>query len=557
MTKVYRKKLIRFTVLSALTLALSGCFATKNSELEIDDKNQVAQQQKPQERPNILFIMSDDHAERAISAYGHQLIQTPNIDRIANEGMLFNNAFVTNSICGPSRAVLMTGKHSHINGFKDNGHDTIFDGSQMTFPKLLQQAGYETSIFGKWHLGSDPTGFDEWKILVGQGEYYSPQFKSKSGTKTYEGQYVTNLTTDFVIDHLDNRDKSKPFAMLYHQKAPHRNWMADVDLLAKGGFPKEYPLPETFNDTYEGRPAAKHQDMRIADMYLGWDMKLWPDEYEKETSTGGYRHAENFDPSKANKRFEAHYHRMTPEQKAKWDAYYKNNAKDYQAVKDDPEALAKWMYNRYLHDYLATVRSVDNGVGRVLDYLDEHGLADNTIVVYTSDQGFYLGEHGWFDKRFMYEESMSTPLVIRYPNVIKAGQVNSRLVQNLDFAPTFVDLAGLSVPKEMQGLSLKPLLNGEISPLKAAGSQYWRTSLYYQYFEYPVPHSVMPHYGVRSETHKLIHFTAEGKDFWELYDLEADPRELNNQYLEAGFEQIKADLHQQLIALRKQYQVND
>ncbi len=556
MTRIYRINFIRLTVLSALTLALSGCFATKNSELEIDDKNQVVQQE-PQQRPNILFIMSDDHAERAISAYGHQLIQTPNIDRIANEGMRFDNAFVSNSICGPSRAVLMTGKHSHINGFIDNGEDTIFDGNQMTFPKLLQKAGYHTSVVGKWHLGSDPTGFDNWQVLVGQGEYYSPQFKSKSGIKQYDGSYVSNKITDIVLEQLAGRDKSKPFAMLYHHKAPHRNWMADVELLAKNGFPKEYPLPETFNDTYQGRPAAAHQDMRIEDMYLGWDMKLWPDEYEKETSTGGYRHATNFDPRKANKRFEAHYHRMTAEQKAKWDAYYKDNAKDYQAVKDDPKALAKWMYNRYLHDYLATVRSVDDGIGRVLDYLDDNDLADNTIVVYTSDQGFYLGEHGWFDKRFMYEESMSTPLVIRYPNVIKAGQVNSRLVQNLDFAPTFVDLAGLSVPKEMQGLSLKPLLNGEISPLKAAGSQDWRTSLYYQYFEYPVPHSVMPHHGVRSETHKLIHFTTEGKDFWELYDLEADPSELKNQYHEAGFEQIKADLHQQLIALRKQYQVND
>ncbi|GAA6203659.1 sulfatase [Thalassotalea sp. SU-HH00458] len=550
MKNYYTKYLNKLTVISAVTLALIGCSNNDNKASQVSQSKQL-------ERPNILFIMSDDHAERAISAYGHELIKTPNIDRIANEGMLFNNAFVTNSICGPSRAVLMTGKHSHINGFKDNGHDTIFDGSQMTFPKLLQKAGYETSVIGKWHLGSDPTGFDNWQVLVGQGEYYSPQFKSKSGIKQYDGAYVSNKITDIVLEQLEQRDRSKPFAMLYHHKAPHRNWMADVDLLAKGGFPKKYPLPKTFNDTYQGRPAAKHQDMRIKDMYLGWDMKLWPGEYEKETSTGGYRHADSFDPKRANNRFEAHYHRMTNEQKAKWDEYYKNNAKDYQAVKDNPEALAQWMYNRYLHDYLATVRSVDDGIGRVLDYLDENDLADNTIVIYTSDQGFYLGEHGWFDKRFMYEESMSTPLVIRYPNMITAGQVNSRLVQNLDFAPTFVDLAGLDVPKEMQGLSLKPLLDGTISPLKTAGNQEWRSSLYYQYFEYPIPHAVMPHNGVRTETHKLIHFTAEGNDFWELYDLEADPSELKNQYDKPGFESVQAELHSQLKKLKKQYQVSN
>ncbi|WP_163932880.1 sulfatase [Paraferrimonas sp. SM1919] len=509
-----------------------------------------------EQKPNILFIMTDDHAQRAISSYGSELIHTPNIDRLANEGMRFDNAFVSNSICGPSRAAMMTGKHSHINGFIDNKHGRKFDSSQQTFPEILQKAGYETSIFGKWHLGSEPKGFDNWQILLGQGEYYSPQFKSAKGIKTHHGEYVTNLTTDFVLDALKNRDKNKPFAMLYHQKAPHRNWMPDTDLLAAGGMPKEYPLPETFFDDYMGRKAAANQDMQIAGMYLGWDMKLDPSDYEAETTTGGYR----LDPTlidydKVKKRYLAMYNRMTDEQKAVWNEYYKDLPKQYHAIKHDEKALAIWKFNRYLHDYLATVKSVDDNIGRVLKYLDDNGLADNTIVVYTSDQGFYLGEHGWFDKRFMYEESMSTPLIIRYPALVKGGQVNKRLVQNIDFAPTFIDLAGYQVPEAIQGVSIKPLLSGAIKPQLPQGEKDdWRTGLYYQYFEYPVPHAVMPHYGIRTERYKLIHFQADG-GFWEMYDLQNDPSELNNLYGHENYQQLQQQLKQRLQQLRVDYQV--
>lgn len=554
-------KVVRNRVLlsSLLIVFLNGCFSSKEMKAEnaesakrIDALEYSNEQVTEVVQPNILFIMSDDHAEKAISAYGHKLINTPNIDRIANEGMMFNNAFVTNSICGPSRAVMMTGKHSHLNGFLDNAADTIFDSSQETFPKLLQKAGYETSVIGKWHLGSDPTGFDNWKILVGQGEYYSPQIKTKEGITTFKGEYVTNTITDLVIKQLDNRDKSKPFAMLYHHKAPHRNWMPDVELMKQNVFKKEFPLPDTFNDTYKGRPAAKHQDMRIADMYLGWDIKLQPNEYEHETGTGGYRHEKSFDNTAAAKLWARHYKRLTPEQKIVWDDYYKNNATQYKALKDKPEELALWMYQRYMHDYLATVRSVDNNIGRVLDYLDANGLRENTIVVYTSDQGFYLGEHGWFDKRFMYEESMSTPLLIRYPAMIKAGQVNNDLVQNLDFAPTFIELSGEPVPEAMQGLSLKPLLSGNTQ----VGQ--WRKGLYYQYFEYPTPHAVKPHYGIRTEKYKLIRFQNQRNDdngYWELYDLSADPDEMKNKYDDDKYAVIKTDLHKQLTQLRVQYQV--
>lgn len=545
---VGRLVLLSFIAFSGLTGCISSDSAIENNKGKKKPSVLKAEQQS---RPNILFIMSDDHAEKAISAYGHQLIQTPNIDRIANEGILFTKAFVTNSICGPSRAVLMTGKHSHINGFMDNGEDTIFDGSQSTFPKLLQKAGYETSIVGKWHLGSDPTGFDNWQILVGQGEYYSPQFKSKNGIVQYDGAYVTNKITDLLIEQLDNRDKSKPFAMLYHHKAPHRNWMADVDLLANDDLAKEFPTPESFTDAYQGRPAAKHQDMRIADMYLGWDMKLQPGEYPKETGTGGYRHQKNFDTSKAADLWAYHYNRMNAQQKAIWDDYYQDLAAEYKQFKDNPVKLAAWMYQRYMHDYLATVRSVDNNVGRVLDYLDDNGLSENTVVVYTSDQGFYLGEHGWFDKRFMYEESMSTPLIIRYPAMINAGQVTDKLVQNIDFAPTFIDLSGESVPAEMQGLSLKPLLAGDVT---INTSDSWRTGIYYQYFEYPTPHAVMPHYGIRTDRYKLIHF--QGDDgHWELYDLGSDPQEMQNKYHLAEYAQVRRDLHQQLTQLRSEYKV--
>ena len=492
-------------------------------------------------RPNIIFIMSDDHAQRAISAYGDSLIATPHIDRIANEGVLFEKAFVTNSICAPSRATLLTGKFSHMNGLRDNRDE--FNGHQPSFPQMLQKQGYQTAVVGKWHLKTEPVGFDFWQILIGQGEYYSPRFRTPNGIVQHDGAYVTEKVTDIALEFLQNRDKNKPFMMLYHHKAPHRNWMPPVDDLDPDNI-QHIPVPDSFSDDYAGRPAAEEADMRIADLFLSWDMKLQPGQYEQESGTGGGRGRDEA-VLEATDGWNNAYARMTSEQKSKWDAFYDLVNAQYQKVKNDPQKLAHWKYQRYLHDYLATVRSVDDNIGRVLDYLDAEGLADNTLVVYTSDQGFYLGEHGWYDKRFMYEESMGTPLMMRYPAAVEPGQKIQQLVQNLDFAPTFLDFAGADIPKDMQGLSLKPMMTGT----QKGG---WRDGLYYHYYEYPHGwHRVNQHYGVRTKTHKLIYFY--GKDHWELYDLQNDPGELNNRYNDPDYADVQARLHQQLQQLRQNY----
>ena len=491
-------------------------------------------------RPNILFIMSDDHAQRAISAYGGDLAVTPNIDRIADEGALFRNSFVTNSICTPSRAVLLTGTFSHRNGVRINGD--VFDGRQTTFPRILQQHGYETAIVGKWHLSSEPAGFDHWQVLDGQGEYYSPRFLTPAGTVQYDGSYVTDKITDLALEFLQNRDRNRPFMMLYHHKAPHRNWMPAVDDLDTGSA-AGISLPDSFFDDYAGRPAAREADMRIADMFLSYDMKLQPDDYETETGSGGGGGREET-VNQALKAWQDAYARLSPAQKAVWDRFYDRANAGYQQVKDDPEALARWKYRRYLHDYLATVRAVDMNIGRVLDYLDAEGLYENTIVIYTSDQGFYLGEHGWYDKRFMYEESLRTPLLIRYPAAIRAGQQVDELVQNLDLAPTLLDFAGAPVPSGMQGLSLKQLVIG-------THRENWRDGIYYHYYQYPAWHMVNPHYGIRSATHKLIHFYT--MDHWELYDLQRDPQELDNRYSHPDYAQVRIQLHKRLGQLQKHY----
>jgi arylsulfatase A-like enzyme len=488
------------------------------------------------ERPNILFIMSDDHAERAISAYGSDLIETPNIDRIAEGGIRFANSFVTNSICAPSRAVLLTGKYSHLNGLRDN-LDT-FDGSQLTFPKLLQAAGYETAIVGKWHLKSDPTGFDEWKILVGQGHYYNPVFIDNGDEIETEG-YVTDLITEFALDYLENRDATRPFALLYQHKAPHRNWMPHPRHF--GAQTREYPLPATFRDDYAGRPAAAGQDMRIADMWLSNDMKLHARHYETETGTGGN---DEWDPTDG---WADDYGRMNDEQRAAWDAHYEPIGEEFKEANLTGRSLDEWKYQRYMQDYLGSVAAVDDGIGQLLDYLEENDLVDNTVVVYTSDQGFYLGEHGWYDKRFMYEESLRTPLVIRYPAKIAPEQVNEQLVLNLDMAPTLLDLAGVEIPAAMQGQSLRPLMDGT-SPGE------WRDAVYYRYYEFPHGwHKVRPHYGVRTDRYKLIHFGGD-MDVWELFDLEADPGEMHNVYGQDDYVAIGNALHERLSALQRQYE---
>ncbi len=487
-------------------------------------------------RPNIIFIMSDDHAEQAISAYGSKLIKTPNIDRIGNEGIRFENSFVTNSICAPSRAVMLTGKYSHLNGLRDN-RDT-FDNKQLTFPKLLQKHGYQTAIIGKWHLKSEPTGFDVAKVLKGQGVYYNPALYDK-GVKTDYIGYTTDILTDVALDTLKDMDPSKPFCMLLHHKAPHRNWMPDARHL-EDFEDVELPYPDNLFDDYEGRPAAEHADMRIRDMYLSFDLKLHPEFFGTETGTGG---SESYAKTVVQT-WEDTYNRLTPEQKAAWDKHYDKVNREFRDKKLQGKELTKWKYQHYMKDYLRCILSVDENVGRVLDYLDQNNLTENTVLVYTSDQGFYLGEHGWYDKRFMYEESLSMPLLMRYPREIGAGQVSKDLVLNLDFASTFLDYADVNIPAEMQGESLRPLIRGR--------AKHWRDAIYYHYYEYPQGwHKVKKHYGIRTQRYKLIYFYDD--DEWELYDLQTDPHEMHNIYDESVRGDLIRSLKQELVQLQKEY----
>lgn len=490
------------------------------------------------ERSNIIFIMSDDHAYQAISAYGSILNKTPNIDRLANEGMIFQNAFVTNSICAPCRAVILTGKYSHLNSVKDNVD--VFDSTQVTFPKLLQKAGYQTAMIGKWHLKSEPTGFDFWKILPGQGVYYNPEFITPEGREKIDG-YVTDIITDVALDWLENgRDKNKPFIMMYHHKAPHREWWPGPDHL-KTYDEVNFPEPPTLFDNYSSRgSAAKEQEMTILHhMNMSGDLKIKP-----ENPDSIYRD----DPGEI-RAYKWSYRRMTDEQRRNWDEAYDPMVKEFKNNPPVGDDLLKWKYQRYLHDYLACIASVDDNVGRLLDYLDETGLAKNTIVVYCSDQGFYLGEHGWFDKRFMYEESLRTPLLIRWPGKIKPGSRCDEMVLNLDFAETFLDAAGVPIPVEMQGESMLPLMMSEKPDT-------WRDAIYYHYYEYPAVHMVKRHYGIRTERYKLIHFYYD-VDEWELYDLQEDPHELNNLYGKEGYDKITSNLKAKLEELREQYGDSD
>ncbi|MBO7316926.1 MAG: sulfatase [Paludibacteraceae bacterium] len=486
---------------------------------------------KQDDRMNILFIMSDDHSYQTISAYDNRFINTPNIDRIGNEGVIFTNSFVANSISGPSRACALTGKHSHKNGYMNN-IDCTFDSAQMTFPKLLQKAGYETAIIGKWHLISTPAGFDYWDILPGQGDYYNPKFIENGKEKQIEG-YVTNITTDLALNWLESReDKEKPFCLMLHHKAPHRTWMPDLCDLGK--FDSiDFPIPETFFDTYENRVAAQQQEMTISShMDLVYDLKMADKENEIHSSY-------------LEKWGRLLYNNLTEEQKKQWDAYYDPIIDDFKRQNLSEEALSLWKYRRYMSDYLSVIYSLDKNIGRVLDYLDKTGLSENTLVVYVSDQGFYMGEHGWFDKRFMYEESFRTPLLMRLPNG-KRGTID-QLVQNIDYAPTFLELAGVEIPEEIQGKSLLPLLKGE-------EVEDWRTSLYYHFYEYPSEHAVKRHYGIRTERYKLIHFYND-IDTWELYDLQADPNEMNNIYDEKS--SLCDSLKRELNVLRKHYEVEE
>jgi arylsulfatase A-like enzyme len=474
---------------------------------------------KPAKRPNILFIMADDHASQAIGCYGSRINKTPNIDRIAREGVRSANCFCTDGICAPSRAVILTGKHSHLNGVRDNA--VSFDGSQVTFPKLLQAEGYETALLGKWHLKSDPTGFDYWNILPGQGEYYNPDL-IEMGEKKRRPGYVTDILTDLAVDFLESRrDTSKPFLLMLHQKAPHRNWQpAERHMTLYDD--TEFPEPPTLFDDYATRSrAAFEQEMTIRDhMTLDSDLKLGPP------------------PA-----------RLDDAQRAAWERAFGPKREAFNKANLTGDALVRWKYRRYLQDYLGCVAAVDESVGRVLDALDKTRLAENTLVVYTSDQGFFLGEHGWFDKRFMYEEALRMPLVMRLPGRISPGSVNSDLVSNLDFAPTFLDCAGLARPEAMQGRSFLPLLLGR----RVSG---WPESIYYHYYEFPAVHMAKRHFGVRTKRYKLIHFYYD-IDAWELYDLEKDPRELQNVFVEPSYAAIRSSLEAELARLQTLYQDSD
>ena len=483
-------------------------------------------QKKPM---NIVFIMSDDHSYQTISAYDKRFISTPNIDWLADNGVKFQESFVANSLSGPSRACMLTGKHSHANGFTDNSK--TFDGGQQTFPKLLQKQGYQTAMIGKWHLTSLPTGFNYWDILIGQGDYYNPDFLS-NGKKIRRPGYVTNIIADMAIDWMENkRDKNKPFCLLMHNKAPHRVWNPDTcDLRLYDDV--TYPLPKTFYDDYAGRLAAQKQEMSIIkDMDLVYDNKMADKENEIHTTTGLEQWGRG------------NYKRMTPSQRAQWDSYYDPIIKKFKEDKLSGKALAEWKYQRYMHDYMRVIHSVDRNVGRVIEYLRQHGLLDNTMIVYTSDQGFYMGEHGWFDKRFMYEESFRTPLLVHYPGG-KHGVVKE-MVQNIDYAPTFLDVAGAKVPSDIQGQSFLPLLEGK----KPAN---WRQSLYYHYYEYPAEHSVCRHYGIRTKRYSLMHFYND-INAWELYDLKKDPDQMHNIYGKPGTEKLTKNLKKQLLQLQVQY----
>ena len=486
------------------------------------------------ERPNILFIFTDDHAPHAIGAYGGWLQEvdpTPNIDQLAAEGMLFQNSFCTNSICGPSRAVILTGKHSHLNGFMRNGNR--FDGDQQTFPKLLQQAGYKTAMIGKWHLSSDPQGFDHWQVLPGQGDYYNPAFRTPEGRVEIEG-YCTDLVTDLALDWLKQQAQGEqPFMLMCQHKAPHRTWMPPLRHLHLYD-DIEIPEPPTlFDDWADNASPARFQEMEI-DGHLnivydcfGPPIHGWDPEKGKSMDKSGFRNLQ----------------RMTEEQLTAWNAAFGPKNEELVEANLTGDDFIRWKYQRYIKNYLRCIKGVDESVGRLTRYLQQAGLEDNTIVIYSSDQGFYLGDHGWYDKRWMYDESLKMPLIVKWPGVTQPGSVNTDLVQNLDYAETFLEIADAKIPNDMQGRSLVPLLKGEHTD--------WRDSIYYHYFEFPSVHMVARHYGIRTDRYKLIRFYQF--DEWEFYDLAADPDETTNRYDNAEYADVIANLKDDLESLRTTY----
>lgn len=558
---------------SLLSFAALSCIA---ATAQAQQKAAAATQ-----RPNIVYIMCDDHAFQCISAYGSpisKLAPTPNIDRIAERGMRFDRAFVENSLSTPSRACLMTGLYSNQNGQRQLGEG--IDTTRTFFTEQLQQAGYQTAVVGKWHMGCDPKGFDYYHIYNDQGQYYNPQYRGTDTDGKYivEEGYSTDLTTDHALSFIEHRDTNKPFCLLLHHKAPHRNWLANTKYF--GMYDNvNFPMPETFYDDYETRGSA----VRTQKMSVTKDMR-----WEQDFKVPEMLDTANADSWDSYLSLMNEVNRMNPEQRIAWGKYYFPRNRRLLEARLTGKELDEWKYQNYIRDYMSVIKSVDESVGRVLDYLDSHGLTDNTIIVYTSDQGFYMGEHGWFDKRFMYEESLRTPLLIAYPGHIQPGTVCNKLVQNIDYAPTFLDLAGISKPKELPGRSLTPLFKAGD---KVKG---WRNSIYYHYYDYPTYHMVRKHDGVHTDRYKLIHFYGAGgldavkenkyqrqpgtrehgcmkyltslgyfepKDsavnYNELYDLQADPHELNNLYGKPGYEKITKQLQKQLTDYRKSIGVDE
>ena len=476
-----------------------------------------------QNRPNIIFILSDDHTTNAISAYGgiyKDIAPTPNIDRIANEGAILKNTFATNSICGPSRASILTGTYSHVNGYYKNYKGGVFDNTQWTFPQELQKSGYNTALVGKWHLASEPIGFDYYKYHISRGQqgfYWDPIYND-NGKEIKEIGYATNLTTDFALDWLDKRDSNEPFCLLLQYKAPHREWSPDekyTDLWEN----EELPYPSTFNDDYSTRELTAGNTEMTMDFFCREDMKLTP-------------------PDSLNEK-----------EKRKWLSFgFKRDEIVELDKKVTPEENKKLRFQTYIKDYLATIKSVDDNIGRVLQYLKDSDLEDNTIIIYASDQGFFIGEHGWFDKRFMYEESIRMPFVIKYPGIIKPKTVNDDIITNIDFAPTILEMANVESPNSIQGKSF-------FKNLVRKKSKDWRQSMYYHYYEYPFYHHVQPHYGIRNERYKLIHFYYD-IDVWELYDLKNDPNELNNIISSKEHKKLIHKLKNELYELKKLYKNN-
>lgn len=540
-----------------------------------------AQQQKTQQHPNIVYIMCDDHAYQCISAYGSalsKLAPTPNIDRLAERGMRFDRAFVENSLSTPSRACLMTGQYSHQNGQRQLGEG--IDTTRTFFTELLQEAGYQTAVVGKWHMGCDPKGFDYYHVYNDQGQYWNPQYRGTDTNNEFvvEEGYSTDLTTDHALDFIEHRDPSKPFCLLLHHKAPHRNWQANLKYLGMYD-DVEFPMPENFYDDYATRGSAA----RTQKMSVTRDMR-----WEQDFKVPEMLDLNNPDSQDSYNALMGEINRMTPEQRSAWGRYYFPRNRRLLEAQLKGKDLDNWKYQVYIRDYMSVIASVDESVGRVLDYLDKNGLTDNTMIVYTSDQGFYMGEHGWFDKRFMYEESLRTPLIVSYPGHTKPGSVCNRLVQNIDYAPTFLALAGVKQPKDMPGRSLVPVLtNGD-------NVKNWRQSIYYHYYDYPTYHMVRKHDGVRTDRYKLIHFYGKGGldavpenkyqnvpgtreyatlkglesigyfepkdeavDYCELYDLQADPHEQNNIFGKPGTEKITKQLQRVLNKYRKTLAVDE